>query len=52
MEEPGSSVSQQSLVPTSERRGEAGSSTVCQSLLSDTAAAQRSDLVSDSQPTS
>lgn len=52
MEEPGSSVSQQSLVPASERRGAAGSSTVRQSLPSDTAGAQRSDLVSDSQPTS
>lgn len=48
MEEPGSSVSQQSLVPVSERSEEAESSAVCQSLPSDTTEAQRSGLASDS----
>ncbi|XP_037631417.1 centrosomal protein of 295 kDa isoform X2 [Sebastes umbrosus] len=44
VEEPGSSVSQQSLAQVSERRGEDESSTARRSLSSDTAEAQRSGL--------
>ncbi|XP_039646701.1 centrosomal protein of 295 kDa isoform X2 [Perca fluviatilis] len=47
MEETGSSVSQQSLVRVSERRGEEESSTPHQSLPSDTAGARRSGLERD-----
>lgn len=51
VEEPGSSLSQQSLAQASERRVEDEGSTGRRSLPSDTAGTQTSGMVSDSQTT-